>query len=84
MSSDRCDPIKRSRLYIYIYIYIYIYKRASLAYAARLADTVFAGCALWAPGLTLMNYKVDNISKYVCPTVIIDIASFFDDGYICE
>ena len=26
-----------------------------------------------APRLTLINYKVDNISKYVCLTVIIDI-----------
>ena len=25
---------------------------------------------------TLMNYKGDNISKYVCPTVIFDIAIF--------
>ena len=33
-----------------------------------------AGGALWAPEVTLINYKGDNISKYVCPTVIIDIA----------
>ena len=43
-------------------------KRASLACAARLADT------LCPPGVTLINYKGDNISKYVCPTVIIYIA----------
>ena len=48
--------------------FIYMYKRASLAFAARLADS------LWAPGVTLINYKGNNISKYVCPTVIIDIA----------
>ena len=33
-----------------------------------------AGGALWAPGVTLINTKGDNISKYVGPTVIIDIA----------
>ena len=52
---------------IYIYIYIYIYKRASFVCASRLADT------LCPPGVTLVNYKGDRISKYVCPTVIIDI-----------
>ena len=30
--------------------------------------------ALRAPGVTLINYKGDNISKYVCPTIIFDIA----------
>ena len=35
---------------------------------------VSAGGALWAPVVTLINYKGNNISKYVCPTVIIDIA----------
>ena len=53
---------------------IYIYKRASLACAARLADT---SCPPEAPfgrlEVTLVNYKGDIISKYVCPTVIIDI-----------
>ena len=49
-------------------------KRASLACAARLADTVSAGGALWAPVVTLINYMGDNIPKYVCPTVIFDIA----------
>ena len=34
---------------------------------------MFARGAIWAPMLTLMNYNVDNISKYVCLTVIIDI-----------
>ena len=43
-----------------------MYKCASLAYAERLADSL-------RPGLALINYKVDNISKYVCFTVIIDI-----------
>ena len=45
---------------------IYIYKRASLACAARLADT---SCPPEAPfgrlEVTLVNYKGDNISKYV-------------------
>ena len=30
--------------------------------------------SLWSPGVTLVNYKGDNISKYFCPTVIIYIA----------
>ena len=41
---------------------------------AKLENAVFTGGALWAPSDTLINYKVDNISKYVCPTAIIDIA----------
>ena len=32
-----------------------------------------AGGALWAPGVTMINYKGDNISKYVCLTVKFDI-----------
>ena len=58
---------------IYIYRYIYTYKRASLACAPRLADTL---CPPEAPfgrlEVTLVNYKGDSISKYVCPTFIID------------
>ena len=54
---------------------LYLYKRASLACAARLADTL---CPPEAPfgrlKVTLVNYKGDIISKYICPTVIIDIA----------
>ena len=50
-------------------------KRASNACAARLADTL---CPPEAPfgrlWLSLINYLGDDISKYVCPTVIIDIA----------
>ena len=34
---------------------------------------VSARRSLRAPGVTLINYKGDNISKYVWPTVIIDI-----------
>ena len=48
------------------YIYIYIYKRASLACAFRLTDTL---CPPEAPlgrrGVTLVNYKGDIIPKYV-------------------
>ena len=51
---------------------IYIYKRASLACAGE--HFVSARGVLWAPGVTLSNYKGNNISKYVCPTVIIDNA----------
>ena len=38
---------------------------------------LLALCGWWTyeprPGLILINYKVENISKYVCLTVIIDI-----------
>ena len=54
---------------------LYIYKRASLACAVRLADALCppeAPCGrLWSP---LISNKGDNISKYVCLTVIINIA----------
>ena len=36
-----------------------------------LADTL---CPPEAPGVTLINYKGVNISKYVCPPIILDIA----------
>ena len=48
------------------------YKRASLACAGWRTFCV-AGGALWVPRFTLINDKVDNISKYVCLTFIIDI-----------
>ena len=35
---------------------------------------VSAGGSLRSPGVTLVNYKGSNISKYFHPTVIIDIA----------
>ena len=64
--------------YVYIPVNILsikLNKRASLACAARLADTLCPPEApfgrLWSP---LINYMGDNISKYVCPTGIIDIA----------
>ena len=34
---------------------------------------VSARCALWAHGLTMSDHKGDNISKYLCLTVKIDI-----------
>ena len=40
---------------------------------ARFACLSCAAGGLLAPRLTLINYKVDNISKYVCLTIIIDI-----------
>ena len=42
------------------------HKRASLV----CGHFVFARRAIWAPGLTLVNYKVDNHSKHVCLNVI--------------
>ena len=59
---------------IYIYIRTYIYKRASLASAARLADTK---CPPEAPfgrlEVILVNYKGDIISEYVHLSFKIDI-----------
>ena len=46
--------------------------RACLRCAAG-GHFVSAGGSLRSPGVTLVNYKGDNISKYVCPTVLIDI-----------
>ena len=43
-----------------------------------------AGGALRAPGITLINYNGDNSSKYVCPTVIIDIARKINKFQICQ
>ena len=51
----------------------YIYKLASLACAARLADTLVLRRLPWSPGVTLVKYKGDNISKYVYLSVKIDI-----------
>ena len=34
---------------------------------------VSAGGSLRSPEVTLVHYKGDSISKYVCPTVIIDM-----------
>ena len=47
--------------------------RATLRCAAG-GHFVSAGGALLVPGVTLINYKGNNISKYVRLTVIIDIA----------
>ena len=46
---------------------------ACLRCAAR-RHFVSARGSLRSPGVTLVNYKGDNISEYVCPTVIIEIA----------
>ena len=46
--------------------------RACLRCAAG-GHFVSAGGSLRSPGVTLVNYKGDNISKYVCSTVLIDI-----------
>ena len=50
------------------FIYIYIYTSALRLLA--LGHFVSAGGALWAPVVTLINYKGDNISKYVCHNAI--------------
>ena len=68
------SSINSLQIYIDIYTYIYIQARASLACAARLADT---SCPPGAPfgrlEVTLVNYKGDIISKYVHLSYIIDI-----------
>ena len=53
----------------------YIYRQARFACLRCAAGGHFvsAGGSLRSPGVTLVNYKGDNISKYVCPTVLIDI-----------
>ena len=43
-----------------------LFKRTSLACATGLADTL---CPPETPWVTLVNYKGDSISKYVCSTV---------------
>ena len=50
--------------------------QAGLAYLRCAAGGQFvsAGGSLWAPGVILINYNGGNISKYVGPTAIIDIA----------
>ena len=81
--SPAVSSINSLQIYIYIYISlllklddcIYIYTsalRACLRCAAS-GHFVSAGGSLRSPGVTLVNYKGDNISKYVCPTVLIDI-----------
>ena len=81
-------PFRLSNIYIYIlniktrlmfvclcvYVYIYIQARFACLRCAGGGHFVSAGVALWSPGITLINYKGNNISKYVCLNVIIDIA----------
>ena len=43
---------------------MFIYKRATLACAPRLGETL---CPPEAPVVTLINYKGDDIQKYACP-----------------
>ena len=62
----KSDKRKLQQICIH-YFSFNVYKRASFACAARLADT------LWAPEVTLNNYKGDSISKFVHHTGIIDI-----------
>ena len=51
------------------------YLQAHFACLGCTADGHFVstGDSLRSPGVTLVNYKGDSISKYVCPTVLIDI-----------
>ena len=59
---------------MYMYIYKYIQARFACLSCAVGGHFMSAGGALWAPGVTLINYKGGNIPKYACTTVIIDIA----------
>ena len=81
--SPAVSSINSLQIYIYIYIYIYtnnnrvlIVRTSALRACLRCAaggHFVSAGGSLRSPGVTLVNYKGDNISKYVCSTVLIDI-----------
>ena len=42
-----------------------------------------AGGSLRSPGVTLVNYKGDSISKYVCPNGIQSKSGYFDTGFFC-
>ena len=55
-------------------VYIYIQARFACLHCAAGGHFVSAGGSLRSPGVTLVNYKGENISKYVCPTAIIYIA----------
>ena len=55
---------------------VYIYLSQARFACLRCADGghfVSARGSLRLPGVTLVDYKGDSISKYVCPTVIIDM-----------
>ena len=56
------------------YCTIYIQARFACLRCAAGGHFVSAGGALWAPGVAMINYKRENISKYVSTTVIIKIA----------
>ena len=55
-------------------IYIYIQARFACLRCAAGGHFVSARGSLPSPGVTLVNYKGDSISKYVCLTGIIDFA----------
>ena len=54
--------------------FIKLHARFACLRCAAAGNFVPAGCALRVPGVTLAKYKEDSISKYVCLTVIMDIA----------
>ena len=59
---------------IFILEYIYLQARFACLRCAAGGHFVSAGGSLRSPGVTLVNYKGDNISKYVCPTDLINMA----------
>ena len=52
---------------------VYIQARFACLRCAAGGHFVSAGGSLRSPEVTLVNYKGESISKYVCPTVLIDI-----------
>ena len=60
--------------YSYFPSLLYIQARFACLRSAAGGHFVSAGSTLRAPGVTMINYKGENIPKYTCPTVIIDIA----------
>ena len=65
--------ITSSDTHIYVYIYIYTSALRACLRCEAGGHFVSAGGSLRSLGVTLVNYKGDNISKYVCSTVLIDI-----------
>ena len=61
----------RTHFYSILYDNEKFYRQARFAAGGNF---VSARGSLRSPGVTLVNYKGNNISKYVCPTVLIDIA----------
>ena len=72
-STEKDNPIDNILTIKTRLIFIYLQARFACLRCAAGGHFVSAGGSLRSPRVTLANYKGDNISKYVCPTVIIYI-----------